>query len=380
MDALRALWWERLPAYGNRFSRMLGVALGEGVYLVAWPRMAALAPAGALLLGVVAGWWRLGGPQVFTQSELVIAVAIGLGLVAAQLGVLFTVGYALGDLLLWRHPDFPVDGLMDRVRLLGGMLVVYAALAMLAAGIPLAVRALRAQTPLPPEDAPDARVALDALLGAVFSAGLTWLYVQALPMLIRPLFVWQGMVPSVESVAPAQQRTWIFVLLAAVVGGCRVLAEYGACVIDPGGIGRRAAALDAPEPSAWERLPATLRVPLAATAATCLLGGLLFTWLDAAILFAGLLAIDSARTLLPARIAAWPRTVERIPAVFRLPAALGLGYVVSSWIVSGRMGGQSFLPLIWGFLAGLLCMALFFPGGRAGHAGADRAAAEEAGT
>jgi hypothetical protein len=358
---------------------MLGTALGEGIYLSAWPRIAAFAPAGALVMGILAGWWRFGGEQVFTQSELIIAMALGLGLVAAQLGVVFTLGYALGDLLLWRHPGFPVYDFTDRVHLFGGLLVVYAALAMLAAGVPLAVRALRAGAPLPFERGPDVRVVIDVLLGAVFSAGLIWLYVQALPMLIRPLFTWQGSVPSVESVSPAQQGTWMFVLVAAMVGGCRVLAEYGACVLDPGGIERRAAALDALQPSFWEMLPVALRVPLTSMFATFLLGGLLSTWIEATLLLAGLLAINFARVLLPPRIPAWPRTMERIPVVFRLPAALGLSYLVASWIVSGRLGGQSFLPLIGGFLVGLLSVALWFPSDEAGREARAREAVAEGG-
>ena len=59
MDSLTALWWERLPNLGNRFSRLLGAALGEGVYLTAWPRFAALAPISALLFGIAAGWLRV---------------------------------------------------------------------------------------------------------------------------------------------------------------------------------------------------------------------------------------------------------------------------------------------------------------------------------
>lgn len=364
MDALIALWWERLPALSNRCSKMLGAALGEGIYLTAWPRLAALSPACAFIFGVIGGWRRLGGDQVFTQSEFIIAAAIGLGLIAAQLGALFTVGYAIGDFLLWRNPDFSVDGLMNRVQLSVGLLVVYTALAMLAVGIPLAVRALRAETPLPSSESPDARVILDALLGAVLAGSLTWLYVQALPMLIRPLFVWQGSMPSVESVAPAQEQTWVFVLVAVVVGAARVLAEYGACVLDPGGIGRRAAALDIHEPSFWERLPAALRVAVATAIGTCLLGGLAANLTEAGVLSGGLLAVNAIRTLLPPLVPAWPRTVERIPSVFRLPAALGLSYIVSSWVVSGRLSGQSFIPLIWGLLASLLCFALVFPTSR----------------
>jgi hypothetical protein len=351
---------------------MLGVALGEGVYLTAWPRFAALAPAGALLFGVIAGWRRLGGEQVFTQSEFIIAVAVGLGLVSAQLGALFTAGYAIGDFLLWRNPGFPVYDLMDRLQLLGGLLVVYVALAMLAIGVPLAVRALRAQTPLPSEEAADARVVLDTLLGGVLAASLTYLYIQALPMLIRPLFVWRGSSPSVESVTPAQQLTWVFVLVAVVVGAARVLVEYGAGVIDPGGIGRRAAALDSPGASLWERLPAVLRVAVASVVGTGLLGGLLFTWAEAGVLFGGLLTINAIRTFLPPRILVWPRTMERIPAILRLPAALGLGYIVSSWVVSDRLFGHSFIPLIWGLLAALLCVALLFPASHEPRGATDR--------
>jgi hypothetical protein len=352
--------WERLPLRAGRVSRTLGVAFGEGAYVTAWPRLAALGPVLTLVLGVVAGWLRLGGPEVFTQSLLIMALAVGLGFVAAQFGVLFTLGYAVGDLLLWRQPGFVTTGLTGRLVLIGGSLVVYVALGMLSAGVPLTVRALRAQTPLPSQWA-DARVLAETLLGGVYAAVLTFVYVQALPMLIRPLFVWQGQSPTVASVAPSQRLAWVFVLVALVVGSVRVLVEYGAGIIDPGGIQRRIAAVDALAPSVMERLPAIVRVVLAAAIGTGMLSGLLVTWAEAVVLAVGLLVVNAIRTMLPPLLPAWPSVVERMPVVLRLPAGMLLGFVVASRIASGRLSGTSFLPLIWGFLAALACMALLFP-------------------
>jgi hypothetical protein len=361
VQRLLTLVWERVPQRVGRLSRTLGVAFGEGVYVTAWPRLAAVMPVMALLLGVMAGWRRLDGPQVFTQSLLIMGLAIGLGIIAGQLGALFTLGYAVGDLLLWRHPEFLINGLTARLLLIGGSLVVYVALGMLAVGVPLTVRALRAQTPLPSPERADARVVAETVLGGVSAAILTFLYVQALPMLIRPLFIWQGQVPSVASVAPSQRLAWVFAIVALVVGSARVLVEYGAGVIDPGGIQRRVAALDALGPSLMERVPAVVRVVVAAVIGTGMLSGLLTRWADAVVLLVGLLVVNAIRTLLPPLVPAWPSMVERVPVVLRLPAGMVLGFVVAARVATGRLVGTSFLPLIWGFLAALACMALLFP-------------------
>lgn len=360
MGTLIALWWERLPVLGNRWSRTFGVALGEGVYLTAWPRIAAFAPAAALMLGIAAGWLRFGGEQVFTQSHAVLGIAIALGLIAVQLGVLFTLGYAFADLVFARDHGFNADSLTDRFLLVAGLLIVYLALVGLAAGMPLAVRMLRAQSSLPANASPDTRVITDMILGGFFAATLTYVYVQALPMLIRPLFIWQGASPSIDSVAPAQRHAWVFVLIALVITPARVLAEYAACVIDSSAIARRAGLLDVPTPERW-RFPGVARVVVSSLIGTAVLGGLITSWKEATVLFGGLLAVNAFRTILPPRVPAWPRFVTRVPMLVRLPLALALSFLAAYLILGERLHGSSFLPLVWALLAGLLMVALLFP-------------------
>jgi hypothetical protein len=358
------LWWSRVPSIAGRLSPSARGLLSEGVYLTAARRISAYAPAVALLLGLLAGSTGFGGDVVFTQSYAVLLLAIVLGMVAGVLGAYFTVGYGLGDLLLGGTPAtlaFDVDGPVDRALLVVALLIAYAALGMLAAGIPLAVQGLRAQAPWAAATG-DARALPDIALGALLSGALVFVYVQALPMLVRPVFTWQGDSPVVEAVAPVQQYAWLLALAALIVAALRVLAEHGAVLLGYPEIERRAAALDARQASSqWERTPAPVRVLLAAGLGTLTLSGMVTAWPEAFVLFSGLVMVNGLRTLAPRLVPAWPRLIERIPVLVRLPVAVVLGLVLSAQLLAGQLRGTSFLPLIWALLLSLLCFAVLFP-------------------
>jgi hypothetical protein len=202
----------------------------------------------------------------------------------------------------------------------------------------------------------------DIALGALLSGGLVFVYVQALPMLVRPVFTWQGDSPVVEAVAPVQRYAWLLALSALIIGGLRVLAEHGAVLLGYPEIERRAAALDARQASSlWERTPSPLRVLLAAGLGTLTLSGMVTAWPEAFVLFVGLVVVNGLRTLVPRVAPGWPRLLERVPVLVRLPVAVVLGLLLSARLLAGHLSGTSFLPLIWALLVSLLCFALLFP-------------------
>ncbi len=364
-DAVTGLidfWWQRLPAAGGRISRTLATLLGEGVYLTTLPVVAGLAPVAAIAIGLLAGWHRLGVADVLTQSGAILALAVVLGLIAAQLGLLYTVAYALADLLVWRLPDLPRRN-QDVIEYVAGLIITYVALGVLATVVPLAVRTVRAQTPLPVEEAADTRVTVDMLLGGATAALLTWLFVSAMPMLVRPVFFWQHRVPNLSSVEPVQEGAWIYALIAFVVAAIRVLLEYAAAVIDPSELEQRALAMEGQPPGLWERVPASIRVIAGAVIGTVILAGLVMTWEEAALLFGGLLVILGIRSLGPRLLPAWPRAVDRLPVILRLVVALPVIYVAGTLILTGRLRGGSFVPLVVALFGALLLYAALFPAG-----------------
>lgn len=86
---------------------------------------------------------------------------------------------------------------------------------------------------------------------------------------------------------------------------------------------------------------------LSAAALTLLMAGLLTGWLDALVLFAYFLGLTFVRRALQQARPAWLQALQRVPALLRLAAGLGLGYLASRLIIEGLWGStQTFLP-VW---------------------------------
>jgi len=113
--------WVVRPAALYRYSRLLGLACADGLYLTAWPRAAKILSLIAFLIGLGTGatHWTpeafgvigetglYAGPfptgalvTVFAQSIPFLVVVAVMGALSARAGVLLTLGYALGDYLI----------------------------------------------------------------------------------------------------------------------------------------------------------------------------------------------------------------------------------------------------------------------------------------
>src|SRR5438093_455036 len=58
VDSLIDLWWRRVPLAVRSVSRILPAIFADGLYLSAWPLIAAIAPPAALLFGFLLGWFH----------------------------------------------------------------------------------------------------------------------------------------------------------------------------------------------------------------------------------------------------------------------------------------------------------------------------------
>jgi hypothetical protein len=362
-DRLLVLAWYRLPLLAGRLARTAGAVLSDGAYLVAFPALAAFLPPAAFALGLLTGWLRFGAENVFTESVVILVLAIVLAFLGAALGGLFAAGYALADFFLYQRPALGFDrGLVAALQLRAALPLTYAGLCVVAIGAPLLVQLVRAQLPLGRVRGPDARVVLDTVLGAVLAGGLVFVALQSLPLLVRPLFTWQGRSPTVEAMFLVQGRALLFALLTAAVAGARVLAEYAAAVVDPEGLDEVADHLDLPEQHGWwERRSSLTRCVTGALAGTYLLAGLITSWLEALLALAVLLGIEAVRWFVLPRVPAWARAMAAVPAVVRLVTAVALSAALSSWLLPDRFFGESFLPLLLATLLSLALVAATFP-------------------
>jgi len=354
----------RVPAATRRVSRILPAILADGLYLSAWPRVAAIAPPLALLLGLLLGWLHFAPGETFTFSILVMALMLLVSNFSAALGAWLWLGYVVGDFFLFRRNIYSYSVLEQFVHVRVPLLIAYVLLAMLLVFIPLLSPWLRRQvlTHLHVPRIP--RIVINTTLQAILQAVLVYVWVQAVPTLIRPVYTWQGGTPPIEAIQPLQQNGWVLVILAGLVGAMRMVLQYRA--FGQHAVVQRAAQLrTALRESAPVRreLPLGIGVLLKAAFLTVLLSGLVTTWLQAIGLAVALALIMLWRETVLPRLDGWLRLVSRVPLVIRLALSALISYFLGLQIVGALWDGTStFLPIIIAMVISLAVCSLLTPG------------------
>jgi hypothetical protein len=383
LDSILRLWWGRLPAVVYRLSPQAGLGLADGVHLVEWPALGALAAPAALVLGLVVGWQHPGFHFVWAESIALIALIVAVGTMSASLGGLLVLGYAIGDFLLGdQHwpvsvpPAAPgVFGalLPETLRLRLPLLIGYLLLLLVGARIPLLAKTLMA-------DAlrglagrlPRSTIGAIALAGhAIVSGALVWAWVHALPVLIRPRFTWIGALAPPDTVFTPLQTQGDIVIAAAVVASL-VRMMHQLALASRKDVQARFDVLQAPvisvarlaTPPSRARL--WVRSASAAVMTALLACGILANVAEVLIILGGTFALYAARAgLVTVPLGRWPELVTRVPMVLRLLAAwIAIQWLASQLLVNSLVtAGQEdlFRPFVVTTVLGLSIAYLVAP-------------------
>lgn len=356
-------WWFRLPLGTARYFPVFGSALSDGLYLARWPVVAAAATPLVVLIGLLLGARHPG--ETFTYSIGVMALLIGAGLFSAQLGVAAVVGYAIGDLLYHGHPSLWVavqrSAVQTLLRVHLPLLISYAVLAVVCVNVPLIgasvrlqVRSVRLLRTLPWVGRILEGVVYVALIGV-----LVYAWANAAPVLIRPVYTWQGGQPPVAAIRPLQTQGQLLAVTAAAVAAARVVLEELA--LHP-----RVVALALPLsialPLAVRRRPRTAGVLATLAGAfglTLLLAGLIGSLTEGALVLLFFVLLLWARDRI--RASPWPplRLIGTVPELFRLALGFALGYFLSARLVAPQWNTtQTFRPVLLAACCSLAVMTL----------------------
>jgi hypothetical protein len=367
-ERLRDLWWIRVPLAVRRLGARPLLVLVDGLAVAVWPRVAAFLSPLVLFLGLLLGGLHPGFDQVFSQSWIVLLPAVLLGVFSGHLGAFFLVGYAFGDFFLW-HTEWTFRGsfLQNLLRVRIPLLIQYGLLAFMTTGVPLATKTLLVQL-RPPSTLPrPVRRALAVAGHLVLTLLLVYLWIQIVPILIRPVFTWTGGGPPVDAMEILQQRSWPLLLVAGVAS----LARMGLQTVVAAGAEERAA-LEALEERLQAAPPVTAvaaRLPLpvlmAGTAvwSTLMLAGMLEAWWDGLLLGAVIVGLQVARAgIIGAPLRPWAQFVSRIPVPLRLAAGIVVVAVLSRVALGTLMARtNSFRPILLVTILALLVFYLLDP-------------------
>jgi hypothetical protein len=330
-DLLTLLFWHRLPLAVARVSPSAAGVLADGVYMVHGTGVGALGPIVATVLGLIAGTRHQG--QAFTASLITMAVLATVGMMSAQLGVWATAGYLLGDVLLRDRPGLGFSGL-------AALLVAGVLLTLLTVYVPLLVGAARLAVRRVDERGQPPAV-LEALTGAAAAAAAVAVWAVATRVLIRPVYAWQGVAPTVAELAPLSQRWLVLVGVAALAAAFRVWREEvarGEMVrlhvaemrVDLSRIARRREVRRHWTPGR------PVRVAALAALLMVVVAGLVGSVVQALLAFVFLAAVIEARHRMAGL--AWPVGLLRTPAWLRAGVVLAVGYGLAGLILAVTNG------------------------------------------
>src|SRR5437588_173912 len=111
-DRFLETWWVAVTGRLRQYSVYLSETWADGVYLTAWPKVAALAPLALLFIGLVEGifhWSLLINDTIaspgeisltFTQLLPLMVLVAAVSALSANFGLVLVLGYALGDFLI----------------------------------------------------------------------------------------------------------------------------------------------------------------------------------------------------------------------------------------------------------------------------------------
>lgn len=370
IDKVAYFWWVKLPLRIRHISASLMDSLLDGYYLLSSSIIAAIASPIAFLVGLLWGWQHWGYTGLFSESLIFMMVIILIGVLSGHLGFMFLTGYILGDFFLvhdnwtWPRNDFLHALVVVRVPLL----IKYALLSFILLYLPRITKTLVQQLQLPRLVGRKASIALVFPLYTFLTAMFVYFWSQMLPLLLRPIFTWIGRSPTVKAISPLQNDWEILVFMAIIAAIIRLVLQTLSISQDK--IGKKLDAYEAQfigvepiEPIA-QKMPLLAVVILHALWATLLLAGLYLTWLEAIIVFALLVFIQSVRTeLFPLPIQWWRNLVERVPILFRLIVVFTIIYLAATPIIQqGFRTTNSFRPIIILTVIAFLLLFILIPG------------------
>lgn len=357
------LLWMRFPLLARRVSKTFPALLADGIYLTAWPAVGVIAPPSAFLFGAINGWFHPFSGPTFTYSVAVMAVMVLVAGAGAGLGVWMLAGYALTDFFLATHSSyysFPEGLIYARAPLL----ISYMLLGMLLVTIPWAGGVLRRRTVPRLRTGRTLRMIADSIVQGAIAAGLTFVWVESVPTLIRPVFTWPGGSPPIEAIRPLQENGIYLIVIAAMVTMARIVVEYQAS--QKRQVVQRVAGLSARLAHVQPAIPAKLPLPVAVVfkcvTITFLLSGILTTWLDATLFAIASAAILMARPLVLKPASALARLIARVPVLLRIAAGILASYFIANLVMHAMWNSTStFRPVTISITASMLLFALLLP-------------------
>lgn len=356
------LWTVRLPLWIDPLAARLADAFADGAWTARWRKLSAFAPPIAFGVGflfpVLWPWMK----DVYTESLLFLMIVVAGAILSGPVGVMLLLGYILGDAvsLVFERAGY------YRGRRFAGHIVSYMLLALPTVIIPQLSRRMSEQIAALWPTESELRHALRALLYAISSGLLVFLWCQAMIVLVRPVFTFARGSPTTVAVIQVQTRWGWVVAVAALSAAARVLMEEVARRSSAGAWISQLEQQRWAEPARrglfWQKTPLVVRVALSAIVVTLLLSGTYVNLFDAFIVLVTIGVLKAWRSgLFGAFPPWWSRAATKIPVLVRFILAPLIGYGLAHAVIALFWRTGSLRPVMLGALLTLVIFHLLFP-------------------
>jgi len=374
------LWWVDVPCKLRQWSTLLWAAWSDGIYLTAWPRLSTVLIVAVLLFGFVQGgthWsvFTLDGNGLstslhaasFAQMLPLMVLAVVLGSLSANLGLMLVLGFAVGD-FFWAGPPYVSGHSVPVPLFLYAQVAAYLVFFFLAVWPTVATKFLVASAHRQFRESELWKTVLMVIVQALFI--YEWTY-------FAPIGVKEQW-DCCSATSPLDVRYFHQVSMPWLVGAA-VLGVLARCVLisvaerrDPNVLARLSAVCD-PAWASDPRMPGWLHAILGAAIMSLLLLGFSASPERTGVMFLVVTALLLARIYGLPRLSlwkSWSARVVRLPALLRLTAATVATYLICRGILMipgfGASEGYTFGnfgPELGAILAGFVAVLLLLPNG-----------------
>lgn len=365
-------WWVLLPFRASRLSRKLPFTFLDGLYMAAWPAVAAWAPVLSLLTGLAVGWWHPGFESVFSESLVVLMICAIVGISSANLGLLFIAGFIFGDFFLyhisWTEVGWRRDeGFFENViKVRFPLLIEYGLLYVLMVKIPMVTKALTAQLRFPFLPLKTG-FNIAAVLYTLITGVLVYFWTHTVPVLIRPVFTWVSSSPPSQATVPLQQYEWVVIFVAVITAAIRMLLQGMTAFRSE--VGKPLDELERelrelpPVKSLSDRVNPWFSAAAASLWSVLMIAGVYKSWIDPILIGALILVMLAMRKqLIPLPMGVWAKWMDKIPLLVRLVIGFILIKIIASALLENMMHTtNTFRPLLLMTALSMLIIFLLTP-------------------
>lgn len=365
-NILNEFFWYRVPTFTRKIHPRFEAISTDGLYLIVWPRFAALLPLILVITGCLLGAFHPGYERVFSESLMVVLLIVGLGTISANLGLCFLIGYIVGDFFVFHDEWLHRSSLWQHIlKIRVPLLIKYALMGLILVQLPLLVKGLLASV-RPPRWMPVWASFSTAIIGhMVLTVILVFLWTQAVPQLIRPVFTWPSGSPTRDAMEVLQLSFQSVLWFAAIASLFRMSLQTLTTV----NLGLR----DSLDEWAWRlvREEEPKPGPLAKLGfvkglwggiwLTLILSGLYESWNDVLQIFMTVTVLHLAREkVIKIPLGPLPYWMWKIPLLVRLAIATGIVAGIGSLVLEQMLRRtSSFQPIMLVTIIGLVVFFLF---------------------